>query len=279
MKKGIIRYDIISGFRNNLGKIVVFFIMIVGISMINTGNIKEVESLYNINATIVDYFLVFMSGPKYISEGALDMYQIPVLWLLPQIMISYIAGYYAMTNIDKEGLQALVRANTRRKWWISKCIWNGTMVTFLYFLMYGVIIVNASINGADMRCAYNMEILNELCDIFYINGTNTEILLMLLFMPLLVSLTINILQMTIALIFSPIIGFIFSQSIVFLSTIITNKWLISNLGMLSHSKIVGVSDITIKTGIMICIGVYVLFVIVGYEYFKRYDVVVREVDS
>lgn len=279
MKKGIIRYDIISGFRNNLGKIVVFFIMIVGISMINTGNIKEVESLYNINATIVDYFLVFMSGPKYISEGALDMYQIPVLWLLPQIMISYIAGYYAMTNIDKEGLQALVRANTRRKWWISKCIWNGTMVTFLYFLMYGVIIVNASINGADMRCAYNMEILNELCDIFYINGTNTEILLMLLFMPLLVSLTINILQMTIALIFSPIIGFIFSQSIVFLSTIITNKWLISNLGMLSRSKIVGVSDITIKTGIIICIGVYVLFVVVGYEYFKRYDVVVREVDS
>ena len=269
MKKGIIRYDLITGFRNNLSKIIVFFVMITLINIIACTNIGDIESTYGIKATVTDYFCVIIGGPKYIFEGGLETYQIPVLWLLPQIMISYIVGYYAMTDIDKEGVQMLVRANTRRKWWISKCIWNGTMIIFLYLVMYGVTFVNALANEAEMKYDFTQEVINNLCE------SKTEVILTLIFMPLLVSITLNMMQMTIALIFSPIVGFICSQSIVFLSTIITNKWLVSNYGMLSHSKLTCMSDIVLKEGIIRCVVLYAIAVFVGNAYFRRYDVVVR----
>ncbi|MBQ3545122.1 MAG: hypothetical protein IJA34_09075 [Lachnospiraceae bacterium] len=275
MKKGIIRYDLITGFRNNLSKIIVFFVMITLINIIACTNIGDIESTYGIKATVTDYFCVIIGGPKYIFEGALETYQIPVLWLLPQIMISYIVGYYAMTDIDKEGVQMLVRANTRRKWWISKCIWNGTMIIFLYLVMYGVTFVNALANEAEMKYDFTQEVINNLCEIYSVTGSKTEVILTLIFMPLLVSITLNMMQMTIALIFSPIVGFICSQSIVFLSTIITNKWLISNYGMLSHSKLTCMSDIVLKEGIIRCVVLYAIAVFVGNVYFRRYDVVVR----
>lgn len=275
MKKGIIRYDLITGFRNNFSKIIVFFVMITLINIIACTNIGDIESTYGIKATVTDYFCVIIGGPKYIFEGTLETYQIPVLWLLPQIMISYIVGYYAMTDIDKEGVQMLVRANTRRKWWISKCIWNGTMIIFLYLVMYGVTFVNALANEAEMKYDFTQEVINNLCEIYSVTGSKTEVILTLIFMPLLVSITLNMMQMTIALIFSPIVGFICSQSIVFLSTIITNKWLISNYGMLSHSKLTCMSDIVLKEGIIRCVVLYAIAVFVGNAYFRRYDVVVR----
>lgn len=275
MKKGIIRYDLITGFRNNLSKIILFFVIITLINIIACTNIGDIESTYGIKATVTDYLSVIIGGPKYIFEGALETYQIPVLWLLPQIMISYIVGYYAMTDIDKEGVQMLVRANTRRKWWISKCIWNGTMVIFLHFIIYGITIINALINGADMECELTFEVITNLCEIYSITGSKTEVMLTLILMPVLVSIALNMMQMTIALIFSPIVGFICSQSIVFLSTIITNKWLISNYGMLSHSKLTCMSDIVLKEGIIRCVVLYVIAAFVGNAYFRRYDVVVR----
>lgn len=274
-KKGIIRYDLITGFKNNFSKIMVFCGIIIVINIIAGINISGIESIYEVKATFTDYICVIMGGPRYIFPGTIDSYQIPVLWLLPQIMISYIVGYYAMTDIDKEGVQVLVRANTRRKWWISKCIWNGTMIIFLHFIIYGVTIINALVNGADIKYGLTLEVITNLCDMYYVTGSKIEVILTLIIMPVLVSIAINMMQMTIALVFSPIIGFICSQSIVFLSTIITSKWLISNYGMLSHSNLTCMSDIDLKEGIVRCVVLYALAVFVGNAYFRKYDVVVR----
>ena len=149
------------------------------------------------------------------------------------------------------------------------------MIIFLYLVMYGVTFVNALANEAEMKYDFTQEVINNLCEIYSVTGSKTEVILTLIFMPVLVSITLNMMQMTIALIFSPIVGFICSQSIVFLSTIITNKWLISNYGMLSHSKFTCMSDIVLKEGIIRCVILYAIAVFVGNAYFRRYDVVVR----
>jgi hypothetical protein len=187
-------------------------------------------------------------------------------------LIAYIIGYYAMTDLDTYGKQILIRSGSRKKWWTSKCIWNGFNVIIMYFIIYAIAILSAIINNAKISNKLTYEIVSEACDIDMINGGINTNLIILFLMPVIMSLAMSMLQMTIALIFSPIIGFIVSQSIVFLSTIYEKKWLFTNYGMLSHNYVTCGSAIVYKEGIVICAGIYMVSAIVGFVYFSRSNI-------
>ena len=274
MKKFIklIKYDIKMGYISNLTKLAIFEILCICICAIGRNTISDCE-INGIKASVGDYFCFVLGGPKHIMDNDLSTYVIPVLWLVIQVMIAYASGYYMVKDLHRYGQQVLIRSKSRNKWWISKCIWNILTVISMYLMVNITIITVAILSGAKMSMKLTPEIVMSVCNINMLNGTFKEEMIILLLMPVLVSVTLCMLQVAIAIITSPIIGFIVTQSIVFLSTIFEYKFLISNYGMLSHNRISCGSKIVYSDGIIICMAVFLVSWITGYLYFGRCNII------
>ncbi len=250
-----------------------FFLVLVGvIGTTGVHAICEMEETLGMKATTLDYICYFVGGPRHIPDKMYEMYMIPVLWIFLQVLIGYMVGYYAMTDIDTYGQQVLLRSGSRRKWWFSKCVWNSVTVIGLYVIIYGAAVLSGVIGGAGMKMKLTGEIVTSVCNVDTLGGTTRDHCIILLFMPMLVSLALSMMQMTITLISSPIIGFISTQSIVFLSTLFENKVLFSNYGMLTHNRVTCGSEIVWQQGIILCVGIYIVAAAFGMTYFVRYNI-------
>lgn len=268
----LIKYDIKSGTKSNIYKFCFLIGILVCIGLTAMKNLGVAEKSTGKSATILDYICYFTGGPKYIPKDMYQLYVIPVLWLVIYVMISYIVGYYAMTDLDTYGSQILIRSGSRIKWWISKCIWNMVTVVSAFFLIYISAIVAGFLGGANKSMHLTKEIVMISCNIDNPNGSNTTYIIILLIMPIVVAFAISMMQMTIALITSPIIGFIVTQSIVFLSTIFANKVLFVNYSMLSHSNVTCPSNIKWIEGVIISVIIYVISMIMGLIYFSKCNI-------
>lgn len=268
----IIRYDLKAGFRTVYNKILMYIGVIVLINVIGSHSINQFAETGGLTPDVLDYICFVVGGPRYIPKGMIDMYQIPVLWLIIQVMIAYTVGYYAITDLNSYGQQVLLRSVSRRKWWISKIIWNMLTVIFMYVLLFLITIGTAFVSGAKWEWILTEPIAQNVCNITMLSGTNREIVMILMIMPVLVTAVLSLLQVTVALIVSPIIGFIVSQSIVFLATIYDLKWLISNYAMLSHNKLTCMSEIDCKEGILLCFIFYIIALMAGTGYFTHCNI-------
>ncbi len=266
----LIVYDIKSELRESKVKIAVFTIICVFICILC---LRQMDGK---SATVLDYICFMVGGPKYIPAGMLEMYNFPILWLSIQVMIAYTAGYYAVTDLHTFGQQILIRSGKRKKWWISKCICNLTTVTAMYAILYGLTVFTAFLSGASFSIELTPEIATTVCNLDMFESTTGEVLIILLFMPLLVSCAISMAQIVIAFITSPIIAFLASQSIVFLSTIYEYKFLILNYSMLSHNQITCMSDIKCNEGIVICFVVWLVSLVMGMIYFDKCNIIPKQ---
>lgn len=265
-------YDIRVGFRNNGIKLAVFAGLCIFICMMGVRTISGVTERNDMSATVMDYICYMTGGPKHIPKGMIDLYVIPVLWLSLQVMIAYVTGYYAVTDLHAYGQQVLIRSDSRCKWWLCKCIWNMVTVFVMYAIIYISSVAAAFCSGAEFKNRLTPEIAISVCNIDMAGGNSQETAFILLVMPVLTSLSLSMAQMTVALVTSPVIGFIASQSIVFASTIYEYKFLIPNYGMLSHNKITCMSGIEYQDGIVICIAVFVISAAMGMVYFRNCNI-------
>lgn len=268
----IVKYDLKVGFNEVLWKIIIYVVIVALINIIGSNAIHNTASMYHVEPDVLDYVCFVIGGPRYIPSEMLSIYVIPVLWLIIQVMIAYTVGYYAITDLDRYGQQIVLRSSSRAKWWVGKVLWNVIMVSFMYFILYVVTFITAFTTGAKFDWLLTKDIVCNVCNLDMITGNKNEILVILFLMPVLVSITLCIIQMVCGLIFSPIIGFIASQSIVFLSTLYDFKWLISNYAMLSHNKVTCMSDIDYKEGFVLCLILFVAAVAGGMFYFMNCDI-------
>ena len=272
----LIKYDLKSGWYNTYYKFGIFAVIITIINIIGVNSIKMVVEDYGTTADILDYICFVVGGPKYIPEGMVNRYIIPVLWLLIQVGISYTIGYYAVADLHTYGQQILLRSPSRTRWWISKVVWNFVTVCALYTILYGITFLSGVLAGCEWKWKLTPQIATNLCNIDIVSGSRYEHIIILLIMPVITSIALSMIQMVVALLSSPMIGFIVAQSVVIISTIYAEKWFISNYAMLSHNKITCPSQIDYREGIIINVFVYVACFTIGIHYFRKCDILQKK---
>lgn len=276
LESKLIMYDIKNGFISNRIKILFFILVICVINIIGVNSIHRSEEMYGVSATIMDQMCFVLGGPPYIPKGMFELYTIPLLWLIQNAMIAYIIGYYATNDVAGYGVQILMRSGARERWWLSKCVWNGVTVVVLHLWMYIITAVVAVAGHEKISFSLTTKIVTDVCNIGSMEGKMYEYAICIFLMPLIVSITISALQITVALITSPVIAFLTVESVMLLSTMFSNRILFPNYGMLSHNMITCGSDINIWEGIAVCGIIYIVSIVMGLVYFSRMNIIIKE---
>lgn len=75
-------------------------------------------------ASFGDCFAYIFRGMQEYIPNQHQPFEVPVLFLLINILLAVLIGGYAAGELHGTGLNKLVRCRRRSDWWICKCIWN-----------------------------------------------------------------------------------------------------------------------------------------------------------
>lgn len=83
-------------------------------------------------ASFGDCFAYIFRGMQEYIPNQHQPFEVPVLFLLINILLAVLIGGYAAGELHGTGLNKLVRCQRRSDWWICKCIWNVISVLGYY---------------------------------------------------------------------------------------------------------------------------------------------------
>lgn len=200
-------------------------------------------------------------------------YILPVVWMLIQVMISFLAGYYPMEDIHTYGQQVFMRSRKRSAWWNSKCIWLAATVTAAYLVVYAGFFLLAAMGGLRMKGGLSVS-LN-----LFLQGTDLSGLAggkmwqAIFLMPWLVSLSVGMLQLFLSFLIGPMLSFFAMMAYLFLPTYFDHPLLLGGYSMaLKNRAIHYPAGYDPKTGMILAAGVLVLAWLGGLLYIQRFDV-------
>lgn len=149
---------------------------------------------------MIDCLLYVFCGTEKFTIESGTAFNIPSLWLLVNIYLMYIIGYYPAESIKKQSPQILTRCYSRSEFWLSKILWC-IITTLLFILLLFIASAILLLFSGNLSFSYHDKICQDIMG-FSVSG-NT-ILLMLL--PFSIILMTSIIQVNISLLISPILA-------------------------------------------------------------------------
>lgn len=272
-------YDLKNGFlstyKRYLSAAVAFVIMFVSFQLVaysyNTMEKPDVP----IAGSLGDVLIYAFGGMyEYVpSKGA--PFTIPAFWLLTYLLLAYITLYYPFEDLEEFGQNILIRSKGRMMWWFSKCAWILISVVCYFLLAWAVMAIGCLITGGPL----NMELspnIPLLCSIQIEYQMPQTMIPQMLVLPLLVMIGLNLLQMTLSLIFKPFYSFIVTATILLISTYYLSPACIGNYAMPFRSHLLLSNGVGLNTGMLISAIIIVVSVAVGGLIFRKRDILKGE---
>ena len=75
------------------------------------------------DGTLADYILFALRGMPYYRFDPTRSFQLPVMWFIFQIGISYFIAYYPEKDYSENGVNVLIAGRNRSSWWLAKVLW------------------------------------------------------------------------------------------------------------------------------------------------------------
>lgn len=124
-----VRYDLRVGLKGNILKyLLALLYLLLRRSCFSVGANGRGQRL---SSGLPDLF--YRGMQVYIPTGE-NPFPIPVVWLMLQLVVSFLILSYPTQDLESYGMQFLVRTRKRGVWWISKSIWNILSVALFYLI-------------------------------------------------------------------------------------------------------------------------------------------------
>lgn len=267
----LVVYDIKCGIIQNWKKFLCLIIFFVLSNIFFTYQIRSFGHIYDtmIKPTWMDYMINSFHGMAKYDPLSHTPFDLPVISIGLVIIITYIIGDYIGKSMKKDGIQILIRSGSRNKWMISKMIWCFITTVMMFIIIYGI---DFAFSGGgfirtDVIC--NRIIGFQIPE--YIN--NSQLLFMLIILPFFTMLAMAQIQLTLSLVFSPVIGFLITNIISFFSAYYTTPWLIGNYAMIQRNKMFIPDGISTDTALIVDVLIFLSMGIFQILYFKRKSII------
>ena len=200
----------------------------------------------------------------------------PVVWIMMQFLVPFLVYDYCNDDIENIGVDFLIKCEDRALWWRSKCIWNILTTVSMYAIVYIMAFLYGMYNGKS-EWTINYELFNTISNkpLPY-NNDSINIIIYLITVPILVSICLALIQMTLSMYTSPMIGIIVVMAWDVISVFVNITPMIGNVSMVVRSSLYSPGGLPVWIGIIYSVGLYIVTYIVGKEMFKRKDILQRE---
>lgn len=266
-RRGIIKYDLCQGLRANMWKFLAGTVPFFGVVMI----VQERSVLFSAEPSFFEYFIYLFKGIRNYTPIPGQQFEVPILWMIVQVSMALIVYDYPVVNLEKYGIQTIIRAKSRALWWFSKCIWVVASVVLYYAVGILIILGACMLTGkisfiADQE--WNM-VMNEL-DVSLI--THEQLWLICIYIPLMSSIALSLLQLTGSFVLSPVYSFLLLLSYIVISVYYNHSCFMGANSMILRSEFAmpggnTLSGIVITNIIVMCAAAFG-----GYIYFRRHDI-------
>lgn len=191
-------------------------------------------------------------------------------WLALNLFLTVIIGSYPTNELYGSGQQYIMRLKKRTSWWNSKCIWCFISVCLYYLTIIASIFIMSLIIGKTG------ELHSEVAELF--GGTGYESLRLFLrdmAVMFVVSVALSYIQMAIALIFNPKLGYVFVAFILIAAVYSSGGFSLgSGLMMLRLSN----GDVNSNQYFLICALLILISYIVGIFGIKKKDIYKKHIE-
>jgi len=220
-----------------------------------------------------DYIIDLYKGMNIfekVNNG--DRFQIPGDWMIMNIFLTYVIGYYPLKDLKDYGSQILIRSKKRWQWWISKCIWIIASVLIYYAIGYIVIGIFSLFNGGvSLTPTYDINM--SISNVNTLEFTSGKIIVMTVILPIIMSIALSLIRMTISMFIMPILSNIVLVSIIVASAYYCHPLLLGNYLMILRNDAISFErGVNTMVGLVLGVIVSILAVIIGNLRFKKMDI-------
>lgn len=235
-------------------------------------SLKEIKWMWS-NGTVMDYFLFSVQGKAFYRFDPKQSFQLPLLWFVFQIGISYFIAYYAEKDYTDNGVNAILAGRSRSSWWISKIIWCILSVVLYYFVAFisntllalyhgATLSLNVSPDFFQAQFGYNMRFV-----------TRGDFILIGVIVPIAVTIAICLVQLLLSFIISPVTSFALICGIYVLSAYYTAWFLPGSFTMWLRSSYFDENGLNPLSGLVIAAFLSISVCVIGREYFVSRDII------
>lgn len=273
-------FDIRNGFLKNK----LLFLVPAGIGAFSffdftnrVDQIKQIPMFSESCASYGDLWMYLYGGMKEYLPSSKEALFFPIIWLVTLMVIAFLVLNYPLNNILTSGQQVLVRTGSRSQFWLSKCCWNILSTVFYHAVVAAVTILLCLLSGIPLSRHIDMELLRMLFEA----GPETSVLdrsiipCRVLLLPILVSVTINLLQMTFSLFVKPIFSFLGVSVLLIFSAYLLRPYMFGNYAMLLRGRWIMENGVSETAGFLLCALLTAGAVLTGLIRFRRYDILNR----
>lgn len=270
-----VKHDLLMGIVYSWKKyVVVLFIFIFLCVMFQKSVIIHREYMEMEGApNFADYIVDLYKGMDIFEDtdnGA--TFQIPGGWMILNIFLTYIIGYYPLKDLKDYGSQILIRSKKRWQWWLSKCIWVLASVFIYYAIGYIVMAVFSLFNGG-FSLTPTQNINMDISKVNTFGFTAGKLAVMAIILPIIISTALSLVQMTISMFIAPIISNIVLVTIIIASAYYCHPLLLGNyLMILRNDAIIFEAGVNTVVGIGLGGVTAIMAVIIGNIRFRKMDI-------
>lgn len=271
-----IKHDISMGIFHSWKKyILVIFIFATACAFFESGIIHNITyGCIKCRPSLADYLVEIFKGMKVYditNKSPSNSFEIPVIWLMINLYLTYIVGSYPLNDLYGYGQQVLVHSKSRCQWWLSKCIWNICSVLVFYLIGYLVIFIFSLCTG-DISFTLNHDINLLVSQVNTSKFKSADVFLVTVLLPIFTSVALCLLQMVVAFLSRPIFGCIVVICILVASAYNCLPFLIGNYLMILRNSVVIPNGVSTVVGISAGILLSVFSIIAGNIWFKKFDI-------
>ena len=266
----LIKYDISCGTKYNYRKYIYIAVFII-LNLLVFGNAINFAKIENIDVSIGDLYVYFFrgSGIVNIKTGEFD---IPIIFLGIQIIIAAAVGYYAVDDIYGYGKQVFIRTSKKIYWWISKSIRCIFTVVSIYALIYLLLFIYVAVMGIDMSFTFHNDFLYSSVKTSIYDISTRRLIFQIFVMPVVFSIMISLIQISISFITGPIISFLFVMIYLFTNVLIVSPYMLANNIMLARYDYLNTILPNRYLGIIMNFAIMVVGFILGAVVIERRDI-------
>lgn len=207
---------------------------------------------------------------EYIPQATENSFEIPYRYFSIFVLMGLSASQYACREWKERGRLYLLHYGDKGIWWLGKCVWNLCNTVLLYLTGIMTVWIVAALGG---NTGFKVsEGLSKALDYTMLSPHEKAVFLYAIVLGVVTVATLNQMQATLQVLFSPVLGFIIYMAVLISSVYYLSPYFMGNNLMLLRTRLFLEDGISFMPAIIISILWWVAFVIIGFVGLQKKDV-------